>query len=241
MASPTKLLSEAGLYRRRLIMFALLTAALNGIMTASVGAWLAQTYNTYQSRRQSMQAIADLVYERRARGGMVVSSLRRGADLDELRHRKRAYDEVFVEWNKRLQTNILQIREVMGTGNSAVFESLLQDLLVPALATMDGCLTRGYDVRNAGQDPLPVIEGCNYARLHQYALDCGASLTDELFRLTSLRFLPFTGHSRREVIDAERRVRETCVLPEPRQPKPTPPPSDTSVAPPSATEPQKGN
>ncbi len=239
MASPLTLLSEAGLVRRNLILFALLTAALNGIVTASVGSWLAQTYNAYQARRQSMQAIADLIYERRARGGMVVSTLRRGADLDELRHRKRAYDEVFVEWNKRLQTNLLQIREVMGVANSSAFERLLQDLLVPTLATMDVCLTKGYDVRNAGQDPLPVIQNCNYPQLHQFALDCGASLTDELFRMTSLRLMPFTGPTRRDVLDAERRVRDTCIppaTPVARPAEPTPP-----AAPAPSPGPQKGN
>ena len=71
----------------------------------------------HQSRRASAQSIADLIYERRTRAGMVVSSLRRGADLDELRFRKRAYDEVFVEWNKRIQNNVLQIREMIGAWN----------------------------------------------------------------------------------------------------------------------------
>ena len=239
MANPLKLLSEAGLVRRNLILFALLTAALNGIVTASVGSWLAQTYNAYQARRQSMQAIADLVYERRARGGMVVSSLRRNADLEELRHRKRAYDEVFVEWNKRLQTNLLQIREVMGAANSSVFERLLQDLLVPTFATMDACLTKGYDVRNAGQDPMPIIQNCNYPQLHQFALDCGASLTDELFRMTSLRLLPFSSHSRRDIVDAERRIRDACISPAPRPAMPAEPAIAAPPAP--SSEPQKGN
>src|SRR5262245_57511683 len=114
MASPLRLLREAGLMRYNLVVFAMLTAALNGIVTASVGAWLAQAYTTHLARRSSVQGLADLVYERRARAGLVVSSLRRGADLDELRHRKRTYDEVFVEWNRRIQVNLLQIRDVMG-------------------------------------------------------------------------------------------------------------------------------
>ena len=107
MASPLKLLQEAGLIRHNLIIFALLTAAFNGIVTASIGSWLAQTYSDHNSRRQYVQNIADLIYERHTRARMVLSSLRRGAELDEVRYRKRAYDEVFVEWNKKIQNNVL--------------------------------------------------------------------------------------------------------------------------------------
>ena len=46
------LLRTAGLKRRQFMLFALISAAINGIVTASVGAWLAQTYAQHQSRRQ---------------------------------------------------------------------------------------------------------------------------------------------------------------------------------------------
>lgn len=236
MASVFRLLSEAGLVRRNLIVFALATAALNGLVTASVGAWLAQSYSVYQARRAAMQSISDLIYERRTRGGMVVSTLRRGADLDELRHRKRAYDEVFVEWNKRLQSNMMQIREVVGTTESAVIERLFQELLAPPLTTMDVCLTKGYDVRLQGQDPLPIIQDCHYATLHQFTLDCGAAMTDELYRLSALRFMPFSGPSRAELAAVEQRIRVECrppVLP----PKPVSVPLTASDVPAPANAP----
>ncbi len=245
MATPIKLLSEAGLVRRNLILFALITAALNGLVTASVGSWLAQTYATHQARRQSVQGIADLIYERRARGGMVVSSLRRGADIEELKFRKRAYDEVFVEWNRRLQTNILQIREVMGAGEAAVFEEQFQDLLIPVLAAMDGCLTKGYDVKLAGADPLPVVEGCKYAAQHQFTLDCAKGLTDELYRVTSLRFFSFRRTSQRDIAEASGRVRNVCTyVPEPAKLAPSAPEAATmpaSPAVPGPAAPAKGN
>ncbi len=250
MASPLTLLREAALSRRNLIAFALITAAINGMVIASVGAWLAQTYASHQARRTSVQNIADLIYERRARGGMVVSSLRRGAELEELRFRKRAYDEVFVEWNKRIQNNVLQIREVIGVAESTMLERQMQELLVPALAEMDGCLTRGYDVRLAGQDPLPVIEGCRYALLHQFTLDCAAGFTDELYRLTRLSFSPFSSQSRRETEASSRIVRNACTRsaeltapPKPVAPSPplAPPPASPAGQPANAPAPAKGN
>ena len=73
------LIRAARLTRRQLIIFALMSAVINGIVTACVGAWLAQTYATQQSRRKSVEALANLIYERRTRAGMVVSSMRRNA------------------------------------------------------------------------------------------------------------------------------------------------------------------
>lgn len=234
MASPLRLLREAALTRYHLVMFALLTAALNGIVTASVGTWLAQSYASHHARRASVQTIADLIYERRARGGMVVSTLRRKADVDELRQRKRAYDEVFVEWNRRIQNNVLQIRDVIGAREASGFERQLQDLLVPVLTVMDNCLTRAYDIRLSGADPLPTIEGCHYAVLHQFTLDCAKAYTDELYRRTRLSLMPFSGPSQREMEEASRHVEEACARP--TLPPPTPPsPAAQPAAPTPAT------
>ena len=213
MASPLKLLRESGLIRHNLIAFAILTAAINGLVTASVGAWLAHAYANNQSRRESVQGLADLIYERRTRGGLVVSSLRRGADLEELRYRKRAYDDVYVEWNKRIQTNLLQIRELIGAREANAFEGLMQDGLVPALTAMDGCLTKGYDVRIAGQDPVAIVDGCQYQMLHQFSLDCAKAMTDELHRLTRMSVLPFSGASRREIAESGARAESACRVP----------------------------
>src|SRR5438552_8479439 len=70
------LLRSARLTRRQLITFALVSAVLNGVVTACVGTWLAQTYATQQSRRKSVETLAHLIYDRRTRAGMVVPSLR---------------------------------------------------------------------------------------------------------------------------------------------------------------------
>ena len=59
-------------------------------------------------------------------------------------------------------------------------------------------------------DPLPVIEGCQFQLLHQFALDCAKGITDELFRLTRLSLSPFAGNSRREVQEADARARAAC-------------------------------
>lgn len=219
------LLRYARLTRRQLIAFALVSAAINGIITASVGAWLGQTYARYQTRRQSIESLVHLVYERRTRAGMVASSLRRGADVDEIRFRKRAYDEAYVDWNKNVMQNIFAIREVTGEHQISGLEKYYEDGLVAAMADVDRCLTKAYDARLANTDPKVELEKCHMAAAHQFVLDCGATFTNELYKLTKLSFIPFasTGEGRAK---SERRIAAACVRPaEPAAPASAPPPA----------------
>ena len=232
------LLTRAGLTRKQLIVFALLSAVLNGIITASVGAWLGQTYARYQARRQSIESLVHLVYERRTRAGMVASALKRGADLDEVRFRKRAYDEAYVEWNKNIMQNIFAIREVTGEHMISSLEGQFQDGLVAAMSDVDRCLTRAYDARIANADPKVELDKCHMAEMHQFVLDCGATFTNELYKLTKLEFVPFAsrGKEGREV--AEKRVKGACTQPPPKPAAPvTPAPATVSTEPAAAAAP----
>ena len=200
----------AGLRRKQLVAFAILSAVVNGLVTALVGAWLAQTYAAYQKKTVAIATISDLVYERRARAGMVVYAVRRNAELDELRYRKRAYDEAFVSWNKKVQHNIFMIRDISGEKGVTRLETQFQEMLVAALAETDRCLTKAYDVRIAGGDGTPILEACRMTGLHQFTLDCAASFTNELDRLTRLSFLPWAGHTEAQRKAVEARVDKAC-------------------------------
>lgn len=228
------LLTRAGLTRRQLIGFALLSAILNGIITASVGAWLGQTYARYQSRRQSIESLVHLVYERRTRAGMVASALKRGADLDEIRFRKRAYDEAYVEWNKNIMQNIFAIREVTGEHMISSLEGHFQDGLVAAMADVDRCLTKAYDARLTNTDPIVELDKCHMPELHQFVLDCGATFTNELYKLTKLTFTPFGKPNEKEGREvSEKRVKAACTQPAPKPVAPVP--AAISVAPAEAS------
>ncbi len=230
------LLKYARLTRRQLISFALLSAVLNGIITASVGAWLGQTYARYQSRRQSIESIVHLVYERRTRAGMVTSALKRGADLDEVRYRKRAYDEAYVEWNKNIMQNIFAIREVTGEHMLSTLEGHFQDGLVAAMADVDRCLTKAYDARLANADPKVELDKCHMPELHQFVLDCGATFTNELYKLTKLTFTPFGKTNEKEGREiSEQRIKVACTQPPPASAVTAPPVSPAIVAPPATS------
>jgi hypothetical protein len=210
MAAGLRLLRSAQLTRQQLIIFALVSAILNGMVTAGVGAWLAQTYATQQSRRKSVEAIANLIYDRRTRAGMVVSSLRRNAPLDEIQFRKRAYDEAYVDWNKNILLNLFVIREVGGDLKFATLERSFEDDLVGAMAEVDRCLTTAYDRKLAGDNVVPILDTCRMAELHQFVLDCGATFTDELYKLTKLSFRPFSGALKERKKLAEINIKANC-------------------------------
>jgi hypothetical protein len=219
------LLRQARLSRRQLVLFALVSAVINGIITASVGAWLGQTYAKYQARKQSIESLVHLVYERRTRAGMVASALRRGADIEEVKYRKRAYDEAYVDWNKSIMQNIFAIREVTGEYFLSKLEGHFQDGLVAAMADVDRCLTKAYDARLAEQDPKPILEQCRMPVMHQFVLDCGATFTNEIYKLTKLSFIPFSTQLSEGPEKAEQRITRACIRP------PEPPPAPAVVAP----------
>jgi uncharacterized membrane protein YccF (DUF307 family) len=207
------LIRSARLTRRQLILFALISAVLNGVVTACVGTWLAQTYATQQSRRKSVEALAHLIYERRTRAGMVVSAMRRNAALDEIQYRKRAYDEAYVDWNKNILLNLFVIREVGGELKFATLEKMFEDELVAAMADVDRCLTKAYDRKLAGEDVVPVLDVCRMGQLHQFILDCGATFTDELYKLTRLSFVPFSNAKAERKRLAEINIKANCARP----------------------------
>jgi uncharacterized membrane protein YccF (DUF307 family) len=231
------LIRSARLTRRQLILFALVSAVLNGVVTACVGTWLAQTYATQQSRRKSVEALAHLIYERRTRAGMVVSSIRRNATLDEIQFRKRAYDEAYVDWNKNILLNLFVIREVGGELKFATLEKMFEDELVAAMADVDRCLTKAYDKKLAGEDVVPVLDGCRMGQLHQFILDCGATFTDELYKLTRLSFVPFSNAKAERKRLAEINIKANCTRPP--EPPASPAPITGAVATPGTAVPSQ--
>jgi hypothetical protein len=215
--SKLTLLKAARLTRSQLILFTLVSAMLNGLVTASIGAWLAQTYSRATQRQDAIKQMSNLIYERRTRAGMVVSSMRRLADVEELKHRKRLYDEVYVDWNKNVRLNLFVIREVMGEKALSAFEQDFEELLIHPMSLIDNCLTKAYDLKLAGQDPLPILDACQMPMLHQLVLDCGATFTNEVYKLTRLSFLPGFWPSARTTGDdrelARARIKKGCMRP----------------------------
>lgn len=210
---PLRLITEAGVTRQTLLIFTLVSAVCNGLVSASVGAWLTHNYATAQTRRGAINGLSSLLYERRTKAGLVVSSLRRNGEPEELRLRKRSYDEAYVDWNKNLRPNLFAIREVMGETAFTALEQDFEKYIVDPLSRIDGCMTRSYDLKLAGQDPVKELESCKMAALYQLTLDCGASFTNELYKLTRISLLPLMGPGEAERAAARARISKSCDRP----------------------------
>jgi hypothetical protein len=154
--------------------------------------------------------------------------------LDETQYRKRAYDEAYVDWNKNILLNLFVIREVGGELKFATLEKMFEDELVAAMADVDRCLTKAYDRKIAGEDPLPLLDACRMAQLHQFILDCGATFTDELYKLTRLSFVPFSNAKTERKRLAEINIKANCARP---PEAPTPPAAPAPAAPATGTLP----
>jgi hypothetical protein len=151
--------------------------------------------------------------------------MRRNAPMDEVQFRKRAYDEAYVDWNKNILLNLFVIREVGGAMKFAALERMFEDELVASMADVDRCLTKAYDRKLAGEDVVPMLDACHMTQMHQFILDCGATFTDELYKLTRLSFSPFPNAKAERKRLAEINIKANCTraTEPPTAPAPTAP------------------
>lgn len=144
-----------------------------------------------EDKQSAVQQFSKYIYERRTRAELLASALKRHANapnsvsLKEVIDRKRLYDEAYFNWNANHQTNLLLVRQILGSKQYSAFESLVEFRLVGKIfKPIDSCLTQAYDAAIRDIDPRPILKDCNSVTLMQQALDCGYAITDELFKLS---------------------------------------------------------
>lgn len=138
-----------------------------------------------EARLATLQEFARLIYYRLTRAQMLFSSLRRAAPIEELKERKKLYDDAFVEWGAKLQSNLFLIRSVMELQGYSDFESHVEFRLVPIMREIDASLTTAYDDRLKGHDTKDTLKKCGITDSMQIAIDCSYAITDGLFQLAA--------------------------------------------------------
>jgi hypothetical protein len=118
----------------------------------------------------------------------------------------------------------------------AALEQMFEDDLVGAMADVDRCLTKAYDQKIGGKDPVPLLDECRMSTLHQFVLDCGSTFTDELYKLTRFSFSPFKSDWAERKKTAETNIRKDCTRAAPDAPAAPAPVTGTTTpaAPPAA-------
>lgn len=178
---------------RHPLVIVLVTFALTGIVGAVFSHWLSKRQSEVtrlrvetEARKDAVQKFSRYVYERRARAEMLTSSFRRNAPLDEIRERKKFYDDVYVDWNSNHQANLFLIRDVLQADQYSLFENVVEFVLVGKIfAPLDACLTEAYDTRLKDGDAIKILDQCQARGLLRQALDCGYAITDELYKLSA--------------------------------------------------------
>ena len=137
-----------------------------------------------QQRQTAVENLSRLMYERRTRAVMLASSLRRDASLAEVGERKSQYDESYVRWNANEQSNMFQVRRILGSPEYSELERIIEsDLVVALFKPIDACITTAYDQRLRGKSAARTLDGCQIDQLFARALTCTGSLAYELFQL----------------------------------------------------------
>jgi hypothetical protein len=183
--------SNASQVLRHPMVLVLASFVLTSILGVGFGHWIAnQTKEAEQfrleteSKKNAVQDLSRLIYERRARADMLASSFLRGAQLDEIKERKKLYDEVLVRWNVNTHTNLFLIREVLKTDEYSSIERTVEiTLVVKIFRPLDICLTKAYDAAVAGNPVSNIVQDCQVRDLLQSAQDCGYAVADELYKL----------------------------------------------------------
>lgn len=179
-------------FLRHPMAIVLVSFLLSGLIGAGFSNWLSgQTKEAErariqaESRKAAVQNLSRYVYERRARAEMLASAFRRHAPVDEIKDRKKLYDDAYVKWNSNHQANLFLIRDVLQDDDYSYVESVVEFRLVGKIfGPLDGCLTKAYDSALSSGDPVGILNDCDARRLLQEALDCGYAVTNELYKLS---------------------------------------------------------
>jgi hypothetical protein len=209
-----------------------ITFLLTGVVATSFAKWLDNLSKAHevelaaqQRAVDSVRNITDLLYERRTRGVLLSSSIKRNASFDEIKERKHSYDDVFVRYNSTLQSNMFRIRDIFHTADYTRFEAFLEERVQPLFVSQDRCLTSAYDSEVSNDDAkrrsaVDVLVDCNkgnppsvsVGKIEQVLLDCTYAFTDALFRVVQTSDWP--QGTNRLTPDIMGRIARTCAQPE---------------------------
>jgi|HubBroStandDraft_4_1064222.scaffolds.fasta_scaffold161698_2 hypothetical protein len=158
MSQPSENRGQHSFYKRTAAFLkhplgaAILTFLFTGVAATLFSSWLSSISKTRdievaatQRAAESVKAITDLIFERSFRANMIVSSIRRNAEIEEIKERKKAYDITYVRYNSTIQSNLFRVREMFHTIKYTDFEQLFEGPLRALLVAQDNCVTNAYD------------------------------------------------------------------------------------------------
>jgi hypothetical protein len=157
--------NEKGTWERVTALFSsaigltLLGFLLTGVAATAFSKWLDNLSKTrefeaasLQRATDSLKSVTEILYERRIRARYVQSSIRRNASIDELKDRKKAYDDIVIRYNTELQSNSFRIREMFRGDNYGIFHKFLLVDITNLFRRLDDCATSAYDAATSSNE-----------------------------------------------------------------------------------------
>lgn len=139
--------------RWRFLRHPLMLTIVGFLLTVGIGGFydsvLENRKQAAAERLVAMDAVHGLVQaaaERRERGSLVVSGIRRDLAPDRLHDRKSAYDVAYIGWNTNLIPRLSALRHYLDSDQQNDFEIQMNLNFFPWMGAADNCLTRAYDV-----------------------------------------------------------------------------------------------
>jgi len=144
---------------------------------------------------------------------MLEAALHRRANVDELKDRKRLYDESFLAWGENLQANMLMIRQAMGSVRFSSFEGYVQNSYIPIVRPYDSCVTRAYDLALREENPEVAFTNCKIRVLRKALLDCSYAITSGLYILVMSEETGDDQEQEAAHVLVERSIPKGCTVP----------------------------
>ncbi|MBK1658184.1 hypothetical protein [Paracraurococcus ruber] len=104
----------------------------------------------YASR--TITEVTELIFERLHRAELVGSSVIRRAPVEEIKERKRSYDEAYLRWNIRLAGNQQRLAALLGPDRLPELRAFLDVGITQLFRLADACLTDAYDLYLPGTE-----------------------------------------------------------------------------------------
>lgn len=155
----------------------------------------------------AINEITGLMYSRYAASTLLASSIKRKAPIEELKERKRIYDEAYLKWNTNIQTTQLTVRGLTSDTVYSKIEAVIQYCLMPHYNNIDINLTEGYDARMNSQNWT--YDTLFLKQEFKSSLDCGYTISNYLWIRANL--YGDEKYNTREVIKkAEEELKDRC-------------------------------
>jgi hypothetical protein len=128
-------------------------------------------------KKQAIQQFSKLNETRKVRAEMMLASLRKHSNDEELKSARQEYDKAYVAWSIERPGMLLLFRELLSSENYQLIESRFKDSLMGKIFNpMRLCLTTAIDLGDNRVAVNKTLEACRIDELLDLSSTCGLAL-----------------------------------------------------------------